>query len=132
MLIELHRKHVGRWYWVTYPVANGQIGVRLVITRMDPNNIAVKQVMCTVYGVCDYSRFSWVEHGGARYDYRWVARKIGFGRGYSNFECFDSLEAAKAWLLTGVASILRQAMPPAAKYTSPFQLDYKYEAIGCL
>lgn len=131
MLIELHREQVGRWYWVTYPVAGGQPGVRLAITRMDPNNIAVKQIMCTVYGVCDYSRVSWYENGGECYDYRWVARKIGFGRGHGDFECFYSLEDAKAWLLTGVASRLRQSKPPAAKYASPFQLDYKYEAIGC-
>ena len=133
MLIELHREQVGRWYWVTYPTADGHTAARLVVTRMDPSNIAVKQVACTVYGICDYSRCT-------RYDpetraeivtYLWVARKIGFGRGHSLFEAFHFLDDAKEWLLSTVASRLRQSLVIPPKYASPLAVDYKYEAIGC-
>lgn len=131
MLIELHTQQAGRWYWVTYPVSGGLVGVRLVVTHMDPRDIVVKQVACAVYGVCDYSRVSWWTTGGECYEYRWVARKIGFGRVHSNFESFHSLEAAKAWLLKTVASRLRQELQPAVRPVRPFSPDYKYEAIGC-
>lgn len=131
MLIELHAQQVGRWYWVTYQTAEGCTAVRLVVTRMDPHDIAVKQVACAVYGVCDYSRVSWRLNDGEYYDYRWVARKIGFGRGYSTFETFYALEEAKAWVLRGVAGRLRQELRPAVRPISPFSPNYVYEAIGC-
>lgn len=131
MLIELRTQQVGRWYWATYPVSGGLTGVRLVVTHMDPSNIAVKQVACAVYGVCDYSRVSWWTADGECYEYRWIARKIGFGRVHSNFESFYSLGAAKAWLLETVASRLRQELQPAVRSVSQLSPDYKYEGIGC-
>lgn len=132
MLIELQTSRGGRWYWVTYPMANGGTATRLVVTRMDPNNIAVEHVACTVYGVCDYLRSSWFVAGDAYSDYRWVARKVGFGRSHSNIVSFHELTDAKVWLLTTVAHRLRRAQRPTTQYLSPFSPDYTYEAIGCL
>lgn len=133
MLIELTTPRVGSWYWATYPTPDGS-AARLVITRMDPRNIAVTAVACTVYGVCDCSRISMYDADTRTQSVivTWAARKIGFGRGYSDFARFHSLEDAKVWLLSTVAQRLRQSgvMPP--KYASQFSVNYTYEAIGCL
>lgn len=133
MLIELTTQRVGRWYWVTYPTPDG-LAARLVITRMDPSNIAVKHVSCTVYGVCECSRLSQycADARTQVVTVTWVVRKVGFGRGHSNFEHFHLLEDAKAWLLRTVTHRLRQAMLMSPNYASPLSVNYTYEALGCL
>lgn len=131
MLIELRTQQVGQWYWVEYPTADGCTGVRLVVTWMKPHDTVCKYVACVVYGVCDYSKVSWYVAGVAYWEYLWTARKIGFGRGHSNFESFYSLEAAKAWLLETVARRLRRELRPIVRPISQFSSSYTYEAIGC-
>lgn len=128
MLIELHTQAVGRWYWVTYPVVGG-IGVRLVVTRMDPQNIAVEYVGCTVYGVCDYTTASDQRFGRSSSPRVWSARKIGLGRGHGNIAEFSFLEDAKEWLLTTVAHRLRQSLLLPPQYASSFLSSYTYEPL---
>ncbi len=131
MLIELHTQSLGRWYWVTFPTANQQIGLRLVVTRMDPCNIAVTSVACTVYGVCDRVRVRHYDShtGEISWEDRWLSRKIGFGPGHSNFMYFDALQDAKVWLLATVANRLRRQQLPRPTYSSPFSKIYTYEPI---
>lgn len=131
MLIELHTQSLGRWYWVTFQTANQQIGLRLVVTRMDPRNIAVTTVACTVYGICDQvqDRHYVLSTGEQITEDRWVSRKIGFGREHSGFAYNVSLDDAKAWLLATVASRLRQQQLPRPKYSSPYSRQYTYEPI---
>ncbi len=133
MYIELTTPRVGRWYWATYPTPDG-LAARLVITRMDPSNIAVDAVACTVYDVCEYSRVSVYDADTRTQTVTviWVARKVGFGRGHSNFEHFHLLEGAKEWLLRTVAHRLRQSGVVPPSYASRFSVNYTYEAIGCL
>lgn len=128
MLIELHTQAVGRWYWVTYPVAGG-IGVRLVVTRMDPQNIAVDYVGCTVYGVCDYTSASDQRFGRSGSTRVWSARKIGLGRGHGNIAEFGDLRDAKEWLLTTVARVLRQSQLLPPQYASSFLSNCTYEPL---
>lgn len=131
MLIKLMTQNLGNWYWVSYPVAGGGTGVRLVVTRMDPRDIAVDYVACTVYGVCDYIAVSnrRFEPRRGYHDHMWMARKIGFGRGHGNFAEFYCLPDAKVWLLTTVAHRLRHAKLLTPHYASSFLPSYTYEPI---
>jgi hypothetical protein len=134
MLIELHtpRNNGARWYWVMDKTYRGSTWMRLVITRMDPSNIVGKYVQCTVYGSCDDVTYS-SSRGRDAMVGPWKARSLGFGRTHSNVQYFQSLDAAKVWLLKTVAGITRQSRARTiAEHSSAFSVDYTYEAIGCL
>lgn len=122
MLIELQTPNIGRWYWVSYPVSRG-VGVRLVVTQMNPADIVGEHVRCHVFGSCDYEMLRSHSRSSEYAQYTWVTRRTG-----QAVATFNELADAKAWILAGVSRRHRSELV-AVIYKSPFSKYYIYEPV---